>query len=496
MIEIHLVDKQCVIMGRPDLGGFPNPFAALKAAELLGMDEMPNRTIDRDGRMHVRTSKISKANVCDYYGREIPNWDKLGLDPLRKYRLLRHPDELAKAAATFNNLPILIQHKHVTADDHQPHLIVGTTGSDARYEHPYLKNGTSFWAGGAIDGVRTEAMNELSSSYHYRPDMTPGEYEGEAYDGVMRDIVGNHVALVRDGRAGDDVVVGDSKPEEYLMSKTVLSRTALYAAGALQALIGAKLAMDEKPIDTSAVFEGVTAKNFNEQKPVVKTRLMKLLEGVKLAQDATPEELAGYAEKMEMPAVQEGADADPETGAPLDLDALKSAMHDPGASDIDVDEKRREFLAGKLSADDMKAYDALGGAPSEEAVVAPEKEKIEDMITKPAMDEAIKSATETAIAGERRNQQAIHAAREAVEPFVGKLSLAFDSAPDVYRKALTMLGVKDAEKIHADALPHVLASQRKPGERVNHGRPSLAHDARPSEDFTTRFAGAARIGVA
>jgi hypothetical protein len=42
--------------------------------------------------------------------------------------------------------------------------------------------------------------------------MTPGvSPQGEKYDGVMRDIVGNHVALVKEGRAGADVVVGDSK---------------------------------------------------------------------------------------------------------------------------------------------------------------------------------------------------------------------------------------------------------------------------------------------
>lgn len=40
--------------------------------------------------------------------------------------------------------------------------------------------------------------------------MTPGVHEGQPYDGVMRDIVGNHVALVIEGRAGSDVVVGDS----------------------------------------------------------------------------------------------------------------------------------------------------------------------------------------------------------------------------------------------------------------------------------------------
>jgi hypothetical protein len=40
--------------------------------------------------------------------------------------------------------------------------------------------------------------------------MTPGTYGGIKYDGVMRDIVGNHVALVEEGRAGADVHVGDA----------------------------------------------------------------------------------------------------------------------------------------------------------------------------------------------------------------------------------------------------------------------------------------------
>ena len=32
------------------------------------------------------------------------------------------------------------------------------------------------------------------------------------FDGVMRDIKGNHVILTRRGRAGDDVVIGDAMP--------------------------------------------------------------------------------------------------------------------------------------------------------------------------------------------------------------------------------------------------------------------------------------------
>ena len=42
--------------------------------------------------------------------------------------------------------------------------------------------------------------------------MTPGVYEGHRYDGIMTNIRGNHVALVKDGRAGTDVVVQDAMP--------------------------------------------------------------------------------------------------------------------------------------------------------------------------------------------------------------------------------------------------------------------------------------------
>jgi hypothetical protein len=40
--------------------------------------------------------------------------------------------------------------------------------------------------------------------------MTPGTYKGQPYDGRMTDIVGNHIALVEEGRAGADVHVNDA----------------------------------------------------------------------------------------------------------------------------------------------------------------------------------------------------------------------------------------------------------------------------------------------
>jgi hypothetical protein len=73
------------------------------------------RITDQDGRLHVAITNISKANVCEYLGSEIPDAAALGLQPERKYRLYRDAAELEKAAPTFNNLPLLTRHVPVTA---------------------------------------------------------------------------------------------------------------------------------------------------------------------------------------------------------------------------------------------------------------------------------------------------------------------------------------------------------------------------------------------
>jgi hypothetical protein len=110
---------------------------AMEAPHGLAFDRASVRTYDRDGRLHVEITNISKAAVNPYIGREIPDYKALGLDPDRVYKLLRDPDELAKAAPTFNNIPLLSRHKAVTADDHQPDLVIGSTGTDAAFEAPY-----------------------------------------------------------------------------------------------------------------------------------------------------------------------------------------------------------------------------------------------------------------------------------------------------------------------------------------------------------------------
>jgi hypothetical protein len=175
----------------------------------MALDRAPDRarSYDADGRLHVALAHISKACVNDYGAAEIPGWEAIGLQRGRTYRLFRDPDELAGAAATFNNLPLLSRHVAVNAADHRPDLVIGCTGSDAEFVFPYLTNSVVIWSGADIGKIESGQKCQLSAAYVYTPDMTAGSFQGEPYDGVMRNLRGSHLALVTEGRVGGDVTL-------------------------------------------------------------------------------------------------------------------------------------------------------------------------------------------------------------------------------------------------------------------------------------------------
>lgn len=187
--------------------------------DMLAHDRIGSvRVTDEDGRLYVARTHISKAGVNTYRGSEIPGHVALGLRADGLYRLLRAPDELARAAPTFNAIPVLADHAHVSADNPRRDITVGATGTDCAFADPYLDNALAIWDADAIAMVRDGGRRELSCAYRYDADMTPGRWRGQPYDGVMRNIRGNHVALVPAGRAGPDVLVADSALQENMIA--------------------------------------------------------------------------------------------------------------------------------------------------------------------------------------------------------------------------------------------------------------------------------------
>lgn len=168
------------------------------------------REKDCNGFLHVALCNITKEQVVPYYGREIPNYKELGFLPDEIYYGYRPADELKKGAETFNNLPLLDKHIEDGAEkeDAKKHR-VGSLGDKVNFNAPYLQNSLIVYDQKAIDKIEDGTQKELSCAYRYEPIKQSGEFGGQRYDFVMTNIRGNHVALVEEGRAGSDVVVAD-----------------------------------------------------------------------------------------------------------------------------------------------------------------------------------------------------------------------------------------------------------------------------------------------
>lgn len=187
-----------------------NPFAY----ETLAFDKGSVRSVDENGFLHVKISPLTRVQVAPYYGKEIPGWRSLGLDPDKIYKGYRPESELKKATTieSINGIPIQLRHHPDFAEDPAKDTRIGATGTDGKYASPYLMNSLHFFDKKARDLIESEALRELSLAYRYKPDFTPGKTEdGQEYDFIMRDISGNHLALVEQGRAGHEVLVYDSK---------------------------------------------------------------------------------------------------------------------------------------------------------------------------------------------------------------------------------------------------------------------------------------------
>lgn len=178
--------------------------------EAFAFDRASVRRYSDDGHLHVEITPISKAAVNPYLGSEIPGWEELGLKRDKVYQLLRDPEELKAAASSFNNLPLLSEHVPVSADDHPSEIVIGSTGTNAVFKFPYLLNSLVIWKGDDISKIESGSKKEISSAYKYDVEMSPGVFEGAEFDGRMKNLRGNHCAIVEAGRAGSDVAVGDS----------------------------------------------------------------------------------------------------------------------------------------------------------------------------------------------------------------------------------------------------------------------------------------------
>ena len=135
-------------------------------ADLIAFDRASVRTMDDNGFMHVKISPFTKEQVAPYYGREIPGYRELGLDPEKIYYGYRPAEELSKpeTVASINGIPVQLRHHAEFADAPARETRVGATGTDAEWRAPYLLNSLVIFDADAQKAINSGALRELSGT--------------------------------------------------------------------------------------------------------------------------------------------------------------------------------------------------------------------------------------------------------------------------------------------------------------------------------------------
>lgn len=477
------------------------------------------RTKDENGFLHVAVSNLTKETVNPYYGREIPGWQERGLDPERIYYGWRSGKELEKGASTFSGLPLLLDHHIEDAESPQKEYRVGTVGTDARWEAPYVRASLVVTDAEAIRAIEDGSMRELSCAYRYDPLWEAGTFEGVEYDFVMTNIRGNHVALVEEGRAGSDVVVADAKPRETTIKQLekVMKNFLRRFRGAkdsdpaveqqevdlAQAIIDlhkvdpntgeiVDIAEDDDKADAvKAIVDKISGKLDPEEVAELVKALEAFVEPVGDEEpDAAKDEEAAEDEdetaKDEEPKAEDEDEAAQDEDPALDEDVLKAA-----ADACDADPEDPAFQ--KAFAEGVKYGEKLEKDPAEREKLDREhesegaKEALDEEDVKEAMDAAIRKGASRGEARVVARFRTLSRAAEAVRPVLGPVDVfSFDSASDIYGAALRRMGV-DVRRHPRSAWRSIFEVSRQQAHA------SMAQDSSMRRDFSGPFAGLNRI---
>ena len=484
----------------------------------IALDRASVRSLDENGFLHVKRSHISKAQCAPYYGHEIPGAKEKGIDLDKIYYGFRAPEELEKSLSTWAGLPLHIEHHIDSAEDPQKLTRVGTVGTEVEWNDPYLDAPLIVWDQKAIDGINDGSFRELSMAYRYDPDWTPGTYEGVPYDFVMRNIRGNHVALVEEGRAGHDVLVADAalkRADENSNMEKILMKLSKWFKGAKDAAPDAKT--EQKEVDLAQAIIDLhkvdpltgEVKDVTEDDDKV-AELKVLVEGLK--EKLPPEDLQKLIDAVSALAVAEAADADPEQeeSPAMDAeekDAMKAAgcdAEDPAevkafaegvkyGEELERNPAEREKLDREHESEGMKkAMDGCGvdaENPAEAKAFAEgvkygeEKAKAEgedeEPEAKPAEDEDKNAMIEKIInAVPGLSEEQIAKMRDtladlAYNPATGDEDIEekVEAATDSALKKRRFLGATDAARIRAQATADAMRTMRDITDAVRRVRP-------------------------
>jgi hypothetical protein len=167
----------------------------------------------------VADARFARSGLYSYAGSEV---GKPEMDTVVVYR---PPEQVFSqdAMASFAHRPITNEHPDTMVDaSNWKGLAVGFTDGTVARDGDFVRVPMMVTDAATI-AAYDDGKAELSAGYDCELEFTAGTTpEGAHYDATMKDIRGNHIAIVDRGRAGSECRIGDHEGARKMNTKIVL----------------------------------------------------------------------------------------------------------------------------------------------------------------------------------------------------------------------------------------------------------------------------------
>lgn len=334
-------------------------------------------------------------------------------------REYRAPEDVAlpESLASFAGKSVTDEHPPVLLDSaNTKNYQKGFTGSEIVYDNGFVRAIMTITDQELIDKIQRGDATEVSAGYRVSFDANPGTTpDGEPYDGRQTEIIGNHVAVVKTGRAGPQVKLHldrqDAADPSLISGDSPMTTAKVVFDGAdFEVSEGIALAIGKERADAKTSYEAMK-KQYDE----MCGQASKLKEEM----DAMEQKMKGQCDAAEGRADALAAE---NTSLKADLEAAKAVNVDSLVEDrLALIEKAKPVLDS--------AYAFAGKSAREIMVDAVKAVRGDSMDLSERSDDYVQAAFDT-IALDGRTDSSTGPLRAAVA------SVAVSAPPAAYRDSL------------------------------------------------------------
>jgi len=326
-----------------------------------------SRVLDCNGWFEVKENPLSKVGVFMYSGKFISKT----LDPNELFAVYRPAEELSdpECIESFKLLPWTDNHpSRMLGDPASGRMaaeekgIEGVIGEQVFFDDAdeILKGNIKVFSAEHAERVNSGKV-ELSLGYGCKYEYSPGVWKGQPYQYIQRQIRGNHVASVDDGRMGPDIAVMDGlnftiDGKEFVMLKKTTKLRKVFN----EMLTYAKDAEENAHEAEEKTEIGQLQELLAKAAPIIKqlSEMHATMNMPGMAEDET----AGAADPLEAVAkdAEEKAAEELKQKEVKDADEAKKAEEEKAAKDADESKKDDDKKGEAMDAKEIKKMIADG----------------------------------------------------------------------------------------------------------------------------------------